>query len=280
MMAARFGNLELTKLLLAKGAKINDVAKDGVSVLMVAVLRGHATLAMFLLDQGADPTIDKAGYTALHWAAGAWESTMTHDYPTTNEEEWRYLLGVPERKAELISALIAHGANVNARITKSPPRYGINLTIYVPLNGATPFLLAAGAADVETMKLLVAKGADPMLNTDANVTPLMMAAGLARSSGDTLVTDEQSLAPVELCLQLGNDVNAASSNGDTALHAAAYTSYPKLAQLLLERGANVNQKNKPGNTPLKVAEGYTRNAMLLYRPEVAEVLRKFGGKTE
>lgn len=279
MMAVRFGNLEATTLLLAKGAGINDTAEDGVSVLQVAVLRGHASLAMYLLDHGADPNIDKAGYTALHWAAGTWESTMTFDYPNTPDPEWRYLRGVPDHKLDLIKALLAHGADINARMTKSPPRYGINL-FFGQLSGATPFWLAALGADIDVMRLLVANGADPTLMTNDRTTPLIVAAGMARSSGDTRINDEDSIAPVEFCLSLGIDINAANNAGETALHATAYANYPKVAQLLLERGAAVNVKNRRGDTPTRVADSFQQAAMVFYRPQVAALLRKYGGKAE
>ena len=51
--------------------------------------------------------------------------------------------------------LLAAGADVNGRITRTPPRYGIGLTGPAPA-GATPFFLAAAGADIDAMRLLVA----------------------------------------------------------------------------------------------------------------------------
>jgi ankyrin repeat protein len=280
MMAARFNSLEATTLLLAKGASVNDVADDGVSVLMVAVLRGHSPLAMYLLDHGADPNVDKAGYTALHWAVGRWESSMTHDYPDTTEAEWRYLGGVPTEKVALVKALIAHGADVNARLTKNPPRYGIDLFHMMPLPGATPFFLAALSAEAEVMRVLAANGADPRITNNDGTTPLMVAAGLGRTPGDSLITDEDSIEPVKVCLQLGIDINAANSSGETALHGTAYYGNPKVAQLLVDSGANMSLKNKRGDTPLKVSEGYSQNTMILTRPAITALLKKLGAKED
>jgi ankyrin repeat protein len=276
MFAARFGDVEAGRLLLARGAGVNDANAEGVTVLMVAVLRDHAEFAQFLLDQGADPRVDKAGYTALHWAAGRWESSMTHDYPHAAEGEWRYLGGMTRGRLEIIKALVAHGADVNARIKKSPPRYGINLFGRITLTAATPFFLAAHSADVETMRLLVSLGADTKLATNDNVTPLMAAAGLGRIPGDSLIEESAALAATRLCVELGNDLNTASTLGDTALHGTAYYGHDTIAEYLVKQGADMNVKNKKGETPLKVADGYIQAAMVLSRPSTAKVLRALG----
>jgi ankyrin repeat protein len=280
MFAVRWGNLDAVKMLLAKGAKLEDADAGGMSVLMIAALRGHAKLAVYLLDQGADPNVDKAGYTALHWAVGKWESDQTHDYPDAPESEWRYLIGVPDGKIELINALIAHGANVNAKMSKNPPRYGIDLFHMVRLTGATPFWIAALSADVEVMRLLVAKGADPNVNNADNVTPLMVAAGIGRASGESLISDEQALAAAKVCLELGNDVNAANGAGDTALHGTAQYGNEKTAAFLVEHGASLTAKNKKGETALAVAEAYQVNAMVVRHPNVAALLKKFGASSQ
>ncbi len=278
MFAARRGNQNATAFLLGKGAALNETAADGLTPLMVAVLRGHASLAEFLLDRGADPNIDKAGYTALHWAAGKWESGMTHDYPNSNEAEWRYLIGVPEGKISLIKSLLKHGAKVDAEITKRPPRYGINLFNSVRVDGATPFWLAALSADVDVMKLLVEAGANPKVKNKDDVTALMAAAGLGRVPGDSLIGDDEAVAACTYLLSLGAEVNAVNKSGDTALHGTAYYGNEKTAVLLVQKGADMAIKNRKGETAVKVADGYQANAMVLARPEVAAALRKLGAK--
>jgi ankyrin repeat protein len=72
-------------------------------------------------------------------------------------------------------------------------------------------------------------------------------------------TEDEAIEAVKLTLELGNDLNAVDDNGETAIHGAAYKSFPKVVRLLAERGADIkvwNRKNKYGWTPLAIAEGH------------------------
>ena len=62
-----------------------------------------------------------------------------------------------------------------------------------------------------------------------------------------------------MALSLGADVNAVDSNGETALHAAAYKNLPKVVKFLVTKGAKIdvwNKDDKFGWTPLAIAVGY------------------------
>jgi len=74
---------------------------------------------------------------------------------------------------------------------------------------------------------------------------------------------------VELLIAKGDDVNAKSKSGVTPLHSAANK---EIAELLIAEGADVNAKAVTGETPLDLA-------ILAKHPEVANLLRKHGGKT-
>lgn len=288
MFAARQGDKALATMLLSHGADVNETASDGISVLHVATLRGHVSLAEFLLDKGADPNASGAGYTVLHWAAGTWENYMTRDYHVESGE-WSVLGGLPthEGKLELIKALLAKGAQVNARLTKPPPLFGAHLSLAGgrllgggSVVGATPLLLAAHVGDIEVMRLLVDHGADPRLTTNDKTTPLMMTAGLGTAEDETLIPVSRRLEAATLCVELGMDVNAANEAGNTALHATAFLGFDNVARFLVEKGANVNQKNKKDETPLKIAEGFLLNAQIYVHPTTADLLRKSGALSQ
>jgi ankyrin repeat protein len=167
----------------------------------------------------------------------------------------------------LAERLIAKGADVNAKQTKPVDdayRQG-------PRIGATPFWLAAKYVDSELMRVLLKNGADPELTTVNHTTPLMAATGLDMMylSEDT-GSDEETLDAVRLCLDRG-DVNAANDNGDTALHGASRRGINAVVQLLVERGAKLDAKNKKGLSPLAVASGAQRGDV---QPQTAALLKE------
>ena len=279
LFAAREGGPEMFRLLLARGADLTAVSAAKANALLVATVRGHVELAKFVLDQGMDANFDGPGYTALHWAAGTWESVTTHDYHS-DLGEWRAMAGVPDRhdKMALIEALLAHGADINARATAAPPRYGFSFGRNVV--GATPFYLATSVGDVEVMRLLLAKGADPRLAVKDGTTPLMAAAGLAYVDEETTAPEARFLETIKLLLETGADVNATNDDGETPLHAASYEGFNSIVEFLVAEGGHVNARNKAGRTPTSLADGVNVRGKLYIHPDTAVALRRLGGVTD
>src|SRR5205085_9922912 len=249
---------------------------DGMTALLTALIRRHLDYARFLLDQGADPN-KGAGYAPLHWAAGEWGGELSTS--VAPDSEWGAFGGLsgPER-LEMVKRLLAHGADPNARVTRNVRRYGGAGGNAGSLVGATPFLLAAMAADLDVMRLLVQAGADPKATTESKTTALMLAAGLAHGPGVTPISDASALAAVKLTLELGNDVHAVNAAGETALHAAAYWGADGVAAFLIERGADVNARNRKSWTPLVISEGIYQGGGLKYFPSTADLLRRHGAE--
>jgi ankyrin repeat protein len=244
LFAARVGDAESAKLLLAAGADVNDTLSDGASALVVAAHSGHGAVAAVLLDKGADPNAADVGYTALHAA-------------------------IDRSDVGLVKALLAHGVNPNLRVTKATParRDSNDFQLRSKLIGATAYLLAAKFVEVEIMRALAAAGADQQLMMPDGTTALMLAAGNgeARARDErrnetrrqicvcdwgVIESDSQVLDAVTVALASGPDVNAVNKAGDTALHSAASMGYDSVIQLLADKGANLNVKNKRGQTPL------------------------------
>ena len=134
--AARQGDIESVTRLLAAGADVNirslpdspdkgrgaafaSTLSEGSTPLLVATVRGQVPVALYLLERGADPNAGDAGFTPLHWAAGTWEGGVSNPVYGFSDP----MSGIPSRQAklQLVTALLAHGANPNGRMTKRPP---------------------------------------------------------------------------------------------------------------------------------------------------------------
>ena len=295
--AAREGDIDSVRQLLASGVNVDirsvpDPGKPGVPAgprgpnqqatisegstpLLAATVRGHVPLALFLLEQGADPNVLDAGYTPLHWASGTWEGGISNQvYGFTDP-----MGGIPNRqqKIALVKSLLAHGANPNARMTRRPPGFQGLGGGYEDAPGATPFLLASAADDLEMMRLLHAAGANPSLVTDAKATAVMAASGLNRGIGESPTTEAQALDAVKFLFELGADAKGEMTTGENALFGAAYRGWNTLLELLIEKGANVNALSKAGITPWLAASGYgDRLGGVLYNKAGADILLKHG----
>ena len=265
LFAARSGDAESARLLVAAGADVNEALPDGATALIVAAHSGHRQAALALLDKGANPNAGGVGYTALHAA-------------------------VLRSDVELIKALLAHGADPNAAITRGTPvrRNSQDFELPKTLIGATPYLLAAKFLEPEIMRALAAGGADMRRPMKDGATPLMAASGMgviAPAQDEKRGTDRRGLAildggqvepesrvleTVTTALTLGSDLEATNPSGETALHIAAAQGYETVVRALAERGVNLNARNTRGQTPL--------GALLARksRPNMIELLRTLG----
>ncbi len=250
LFAARQNDQASVKVLLDAGANINLGAADGTSPVLVAVLNGHYSLANFLLDHGANPNLaDGKGRAALFAAVDM------------RNLEWSTRPAPPEKDAmtelNLIDALIAHGADLNQRLTKKVPLRGQPSFDgrWANMVGATPFWRAAQSDDVTVMKLLKEKGADPNIAATDHTTALMVAAGVGWSDGQSHGNQAEAPEAINLCIEWGGDVNAKNDVGYTALHGAAFRGANDVVKLLVEKGARMDVKNQEGKLPVNMAEG-------------------------
>ena len=303
-LAVRQGAKEVVKELIGAGADINLVSEgDQSSPLLIAAINGHWDLAMYLLEQGADPNIaSHAGATPLygvinlHWAPRAF-------YPQPRaqlNQEVEYL--------EIMEALLKAGADPNARLTKHLWYKSFNFDVLnVHMEGATPFWRAAYGTDVRAMRLLLEHGADPTLSTirpperrrggygggavedqsglppvpvgGPSVSPLHAASGAGYGEGFAAnahrhVPGGWVPAARYLIEEVGLDVNARDHQGFTALHHAASRGDVDLIRYLVDQGADVTAISRRGLTVADMANGPVQRTTPY--PRAIELLLELG----
>ncbi len=305
-IAARQGSQDSVQALLDAGADINQVgAGDHTSPLLIAVINGHFDLARYLLDKGANPNLAADnGVTPLYAVLNCeWAPKSLYPQPRAyGQQKGSYL--------DLMSGLLDKGANPNARLTRKVWYSGYNFDLSgVDETGATPFWRAAYASDVQAMKLLVSRGADPNIPTlrtpgrprtgdaqrDAKdvsglppvpvggpgVPPLVAAAGTGYGEGFAANSHRHAptgmLAAVKYLVEdLHADVNARDHEGNTALHNAAARGDTEMVLYLVSKGADVMVVNREGKTVADMANGPVQRVNPF--PETLALLEKLGAK--
>jgi ankyrin repeat protein len=243
---------------------------SGTSALVLAVVNAHFELAAYLLDSGADPNASEQGWTALHQIAWTRKPPIQHGLPPA----------VPTGSLDslaLARKLLEMGADPNARQTSEPGDGARNVLNRI---GSTPLLQAAKLGDAPYMRLLLQYGADPSIRTEEGATVLMAAAGVGIwHVGESAGTNEEVFETVKLAWEVGNDVNAADANGDTALHGAVHRGANAIVQFLVEKGAKIDVVNRIGWTPWIIADGVFYPNTYNRHPETAELLVELGADT-
>ena len=285
--AVREGHIDVVHTFLEAGADVHELLQrvkdgpdravnnasyrpvdDGISPLLMAVRNGHFELAVALVHAGADPNDQRSGFAPLHtmsWVRKPDESDRGDPAPIGSGNLTS--LG-------FVRALVKLGADVNLRLEEGVPRQP-NSASRTNSGGATPFLLAADRADAALMQLFLELGADPLIPNLDRTTPLMVAAGLGTAAPEEEAgTEPEALIATQLMLDLGTDINAVNDEGDTAMHGAAYGSFPTVVQLLADHGADIdiwNQRNEKGRTPLFIAEGHRGGLPRVSRATIAAI---------
>lgn len=292
--AAREGAIEAAMALLDGGADIDFVTEsDNTSPLTMAVINGRFDLAMKLLDRGADPNLATVDGVAPLYATFnvQWSPRSRYPQPRAHEQQETVYL-------DLAMALLDAGAEVNHQVTKNFWYFtysgcGNGNCGLENQDGVTPFWRAARALDLDGMKVLRSWGADwniatvkqperrrgrnprtgdtededqvdpsglaPIPVGGPAVYPIHAASGVGYGEGfagnaHTHIPGNW-IAAVDYLLELGADINQRDANGYTPLHHAAARGDTEMIQWLVDRGADVMVVSRKGQTTVDMANG-------------------------
>lgn len=229
-VAAREGNCEAIKLLLANDANINAKSNDGSTALHIACAQRHTQVCQLLIEERANLEARKSsGITALHIACG---------------------VGLPP---DTIEAFIEGGTNVNESND----------------HGLTALHMAVVSRHQSIVDLLLKNRADINAKDDFDLSPMHYAVGGTCANFiktaifkkgliiDTTVTDvcqRQGLDAIvrRLLEDKDVDIDCKDRDGRTPLHYAVWDLNTVLIGILLDAGASFCADND-GYTPMHLA---------------------------
>ena len=235
IFASGIGALATVKLLVERGARLNDTDSQGKTALIQATKKGHLDTILFLLQQGANPNAE------------------------TNQKWTALMLAAHGGQIEVLKTLLKHGARADFqnKLGMSPAMYAaqsghleivqhllkrgaqIDLT---SLNGSTALTWAIRAGHEKIIELLLKAGAKTnFLESEFQRSPLLVAAMYGREE------------TVKWLLSAGVNVDAVDKQGANALLLALNNNHLKTALLLIQEDISVNTPDQNKRTPLMAA---------------------------
>jgi ankyrin repeat protein len=275
MFAARNGHEAAVRALITGGADPKLTNGDGATPTIIAIVNDRFDLAKTLVELGADPNDG-----SLYFAVDMHDATS--DMRARDGSRLRADHVNSIGALDLVKFLLDRGADPNKPFVGQLHSYSLCCGEEV---NSSPFYRAAVAADVEALKLMIAKGAkiewSPTevkkegrggagrgMNANVGKTPLMMALNGGRGAAfgggpgfDRLgappfreASNREPLDAIKVLLAAGADPNAKDPAGATMLHQAVTARQVAIIRELVAKGAKLDAVNKDNLTPLLLAE--------------------------
>ena len=277
-LALRNSQKEITTLLIKSGANVNAKNREGHLPIQLVFHREWKDVAELLLTKGANlnpEVINDSyyhGYTLLHIAVENgwidWTERLLSKGANANAkmvlDTTPLHIAVRKGRYDLVKLLLDRGADVNAKAlyamdteaSVTPLRIlleGVGSGFLVveresPINKSAQFHKISKETKIAIAKLLIDRGADVNIKFSNNVG---VAIGTSLSLlHTTAFTGEREIA--EMLIEKGVDINARDGKGETPLHWAVRNGQNGVVELLISHGANINIKNHQDRTPLQI----------------------------
>lgn len=221
-------NLNAIKVLITKGANVNQTNDDGITPLSAALYgdiykKPNFEIVKLLVENGADVN-----------AKDDKRENVSQMTPLSKS--------IYEDNLEIAKYLIDNGADITAQDSGglTPLHWICNKRIYYKNNDRNIEIY-------EFAKMLIEKGADVNAEKEfSKETPLFLA--IRKSEIDYMNI-------MKLLIENGANVNHKNENETTPLMATAESLNISAVKLLLENGADINAKDRFGSTALNYANG-------------------------
>ena len=238
--AASAGHTGLIEFLIERGANVNIQNPSGATPLHEAARSGNTEAISLLLRNGADiNAVDANGNTVLHIAVPSanhsavirllLDNRINPNQRDVHGDSPLHVLVTLNRSPDVVRTLLSGNVDVSVR----------------NIRGQTPLYIAVQEQRVRLIPLLLDAGSDIFAADNSGVTPFGLALQHRGPVLDALITPET--------------VKQTDSAGNTMLHIAIQNGIDTVTiGKIIDRGANVNTRNRDGDTPLHIATRLNR----------------------
>jgi ankyrin repeat protein len=255
------GNLAVVKLLISYGANVNwglDNQKN-MDYLLTAIDHNHFEIVDFLIASNARKGIH---YSSFIGDVSQINQLISVDSDaiclTRNEGKIALHYAVLGKHKSSIQLLIQSGANINHFSTtdRTPVHLAIENSLVDILEYLLSYNLNQDNIDIG-LNYAVRKN-----NLEMVKMLLTRKANVNYSSRSTdpalyLAVDSRNISIASVILESGADVNQkVFVSGNRAIHAAVFNNDIAMTELLIQHGADLDAMNNLGSTPLGLVHGY------------------------
>lgn len=234
--AVRYGQVEIAKILLENGAKVDALDSIGKSpfLLIIPAEKQYDMYNTLLFYNAKATEKDMFGDTVLHVATMNKSNTnvlkllVDHGAPVNERNKQGVTpltLAIEHNLKEHVVFYAQNGADINAE----------------DMNGNTPLIKSLENSSPEMIQTLV-NSKNVLSKDSAGNTPLHIA-----------ILKDAPFEYIKYIVDSGADVNARNKNGDSVLYLSVIKNKKEVGDLLLSKGADIFATNTENNSPLRIA---------------------------